>query len=67
MEYKRLPKIYSNSSCNHLRLKREWHKHAESWQSNWGIMDLKTILQNKDAIKNIIKLKFKNKCGVIKS
>ena len=60
MEDKRLPKIASKSSRNHLRLKRGWHKDARSWRSYWGIME-ETILQNKDTIKNIIKSKFKEK------
>jgi hypothetical protein len=57
---KRLPKIASNSSHNHLRLKRDSHKDAQSWLSQWGIME-DTILQNKDTIKNIIKSKIKEK------
>ena len=60
MEDKKLPKITSNSIHNHLRLKRRWHKDAQSWLSHWGIME-DTILQNKDIIKNIIKSKFKEK------
>jgi hypothetical protein len=60
MEDMRLPKIASNSSRNHLRLKRGWNKYAQSWLSHWGIME-ETILQNKDTIKNIIKSKFKEK------
>jgi hypothetical protein len=35
MEDKRLPKIASNSSQNHLRLKQGWHKDAQSWLSDW--------------------------------
>jgi hypothetical protein len=39
MEDKRLPKIASNSSQNHLRLKRGWHKDAQSWLNHWGIKE----------------------------
>ena len=60
MEDKRLPKIASKSSHNHLPLNLGWHKYAQSWLSYWGIME-ETILQNKDTIKNIIKSKFKEK------
>jgi hypothetical protein len=60
MEDKRLPKIASNSSCNHLRLKQGWHKDAQSWLSHWRIME-ETIMYNKDVIKNIIKSKYKEK------
>jgi hypothetical protein len=31
MDDKRLPKIASNSSENHQRLKQRWHKSAKSW------------------------------------
>jgi hypothetical protein len=58
MEDKRLPKIASKSSHNHHRLKRGWHKDAQSWLNYWGIME-ETILQNKDTIKKNIKSKFK--------
>jgi hypothetical protein len=60
MEDKRLPKIASKSSRNHLRLKRGWHKDAQSCLIHWGVIE-ETILQNKDTIKNIIKSKFKEK------
>jgi hypothetical protein len=60
MEDKRLPKIASNSSHNHHRLKRGWHKDALSWLNYWGIME-ETIFQNKDTIKKNIKSKFKEK------
>ena len=60
MEDKRLPKISSKSSHNHHRLKREWHKDAQSWLNYWRIMK-DTIFHNKDTIKNIIKSKFKEK------
>jgi hypothetical protein len=39
MEDKRLPKIASNSSQNHLRLKQGWHKDAQSWLNHWGIKE----------------------------
>jgi hypothetical protein len=54
MEDKKLPKIASKSSRNHLRLKRGWHKDVESWLSHWRVMG-EIILHNKDTIKNIIK------------
>jgi hypothetical protein len=60
MEDKRLPKIASNSSQNHLQLKQGWHKDAQSWLNHWGIKE-EIILQNKDNIKNIITSKFKEK------
>ena len=60
MEDKRLPKIASKSSRNHPRLKRAWHKDAKFLLNYWVIME-DTILQNIDTIKNIIKLKFKEK------
>jgi hypothetical protein len=60
MEYKRLPKIASNSSQNHLRFKEAWHKDAQSWLNHWGINE-EIIFQNKDNIKNINKSKFKEK------
>jgi hypothetical protein len=44
MEDKRLPKIASNSSQNHLRLKQGWHKDAKSWLNHWGIKE-EIILQ----------------------
>ena len=60
MEDKRLPKIASKSSHNHLRLKQGWYKDAQSWLSQWGIME-ETILQNKDTIKYVIQSKIKKK------
>jgi hypothetical protein len=60
MEDKRLPKIASNFSQNHLWLKWGWHKDAQSWLNHWGIKE-EIILQNKDNIKNIITSKFKEK------
>jgi hypothetical protein len=35
MDDKRLPKITSNSSQNHLQLKRGWHKDAKSWLNRY--------------------------------
>jgi hypothetical protein len=58
MEDKRLPKIATKSSHNHHRLKRGWHKDAQSLLNYWRIME-ETILQNKDTIKKNIKSKFK--------
>ena len=66
MEDKRLPKIASKSSHNHHRLKRGWHKDAQSWLNYWGIME-ETILQNKDASKKTSDQNLRKKCGVIKS
>jgi hypothetical protein len=60
MEDKRLPKIASNSSQNHLWLKWGWHKDAKSWLNHWGIKE-EVTLQNNDNIKNIITSKFKEK------
>ena len=57
MEEKMIPKIASNSSRNHLQLKRGWHKDVRSWLNYWGIME-ETILQNKDTIKNNVKSKY---------
>jgi hypothetical protein len=58
MDDKRLPKIASNSSQNHQRLKRGWHKDAKSWLNHWGIQE-EAIMQNIDNITNIITSKFK--------
>ena len=41
----RLSKIALNSSQNHLRLKKGWHKGAMSWLKMWWI-DENVILQN---------------------
>jgi hypothetical protein len=60
MEDKRLPKIASNSSQNHLQLKQGWHKDAKSWLNHWGIKE-EVTLQNNNNIKNIITSKFKEK------
>jgi len=60
IEDTRIPKIASESSHNHHRLKRGWHKDARSWLNYWGIME-RTILQNKDSIKKNFKSKFKEK------
>jgi hypothetical protein len=43
MEDKRLPKIASNSSQNHLQLKQGWHKDAKSWLNHWGIKEEVTL------------------------
>ena len=66
MEDKRLPKITSKSICNHHRLKKGWHKDAQSCLGYWGIME-ENILQNKDTIKKISNENLRKKCGVIKS
>ena len=66
MEDKKLPKIASKLRHNHQRLKRGWHKHAQSWINYWGIME-DIILQNKDTIKKIVKSKFKEKIVTKKS
>jgi hypothetical protein len=60
MEYKRLPKIASNSIQNHLQLKQGLHKYAKCWINHWGIKK-EIILQNNDNIKNSITSKFKEK------
>jgi hypothetical protein len=60
MEYKRLPKIASNSSQNNLWLKRGWHKDAKTWLDHWGIKE-EVTLQNNNNIRNIIASKFKEK------
>ena len=54
MESKRLPKISSNMSQNpHLRLKRGWHKDAQSWLNHWGIKE-EITMGIKDSVKNTI-------------
>ena len=58
MDDKRLPKIASNSSQNHPRLKRGWHKDAKSRLNHWGMKE-EAIMQNIDNITNIITYKFK--------
>jgi hypothetical protein len=60
MEDKRLPKISSNSSQNHLQHERGWQKDSQSWLNHWGINE-EIILQNKDNIENTITTKFKEK------
>jgi hypothetical protein len=52
MKDKRLPKITSNSSENHLRLKQGWHTHAQFELNHWGINE-EIIIKDKDNIKNI--------------
>jgi hypothetical protein len=59
MKDKRFPKIDSNSSQNHLLLKRVWHKDVNSWLNHWGIKEV--IMQNIDTIKITITSKFKEK------
>ena len=50
MESKNLPKISSKFSQNHhLRLRRGWHKDAQSWLNHWGIEELK--MGSKDSVK----------------
>jgi hypothetical protein len=67
MDDKRLPKIASNSSQNHQRLKQGWHNDAKSWLNHWGIKE-EVILQNKIILKILLQAKFKeNLCGVIKN
>jgi hypothetical protein len=61
MEDKRLPKIASNSSRNHLRLKWGWHKDAKSWLNHCEIKEEVRLQNNNDNIKNIITYKFKKK------
>jgi hypothetical protein len=39
MKEKRLPKISLNSNRDHLQLKQEWHKDAQSWLNHWGIKE----------------------------
>jgi hypothetical protein len=58
MDNKRFPKIASNSSQNHQRLRREWHKDAKSWINHWAIKE-DAILHNTNNIKNIFISKFK--------
>jgi hypothetical protein len=53
MEDKRLPKITSISSQNHMWLKQVLHKDAKSWLNCWGIKE-EITLHNNDNIKNII-------------
>ena len=61
MELKRLPKIASNYIQNpHLRLKREWHKDAQSWLNHWGIKE-EFSMGSKYNIKNTITSNFKDK------
>ena len=57
MDNKRLPKIVSDSSQNHQRLKRGWHNDVKYWLNHWGIKEV--ILQNIDDIKNIVQAKIK--------
>jgi hypothetical protein len=54
----RLPKITSNSSQNHQRLKRGWHKYVKSCLNHWGIQEEESM-KNTDNITNIITSKFK--------
>ena len=56
----RLPKLDFNSSQNHLRLKRGWHKDTRAQLNHWEI-DKKIALQNINNIKNIVTSKFKEK------
>jgi hypothetical protein len=60
MEDKRLPKVASNSSKNHLCLKWVSHKDAKYWLSHSSIEE-EVTLQNNYNIKNIITTKFKEK------
>jgi hypothetical protein len=39
MDDKRLPQIASNSSQNHQRIKRGWHKDAKYFLNHWGIQE----------------------------
>ena len=64
MEAKRLPKITSNSSKNHLRLKQGWHKDAKSWLDHWDKRE-EFLLGNTYNIKNII-INLRISCGVIR-
>jgi len=50
--------LSSNSSQNHQRIKRGWHKYTNSWLNQWGIWE-DVILQNTDSMKNIITSKLK--------
>jgi hypothetical protein len=53
MDDKRLPKIASNYSQNHQRLKRGWHKDEKCWLNHWGIQE-ESIMHNTYNITNII-------------
>lgn len=61
MESKRFLNIGSNFSKNpHLRLKRGWHRDAQSWFNHWGINE-EIIVGSKDSVKDTITSKFKDK------
>jgi hypothetical protein len=56
MDNKRLPKIASDSSQNHQRLKQGWHNDAKPWLNR---IKEEVILQNINDIKSILQAKFK--------
>lgn len=57
---KKIPKIVSYSSKNHLQLNRGWHKDTMSWLSH-QVVEEEFTLENSDISKNIITSKFKEK------
>ena len=59
----RLPKLALNSSQNHLKLNRGWHKDTRAWLNYWEINE-NDALQNINNIKDIVTSKFKEKSGV---
>ena len=52
------PKIALNSSQDHLRLNKGWHKDNMAWLNHWGV-NKNATLQNIDNIKATITSKFK--------
>jgi hypothetical protein len=55
---KRLPKIASNSSQNHQRLKSGRNKDVKSWINHWEIQE-QSIMHSIDNTTNIVTSKFK--------
>ena len=56
----KLPKLALNSSQNHLRLNRGWHKYTRAWLNYWEINE-NDALQKINSIKDIVTSKFKEK------
>ena len=59
----RLPKLALNSSQNHLRLNRGWHKDTRAWLNYWEINE-NDALQTQRTLKILLLLSSKEKCSV---
>jgi hypothetical protein len=66
MDDKILPKIVSDASQNHQRLKWGWHNDAKSWINHWGIKK-KLLCRISMILKILFKLNLRRNYSAIKN